>query len=321
MFAYTIRRLGALALTFVFMTMIVFASIRLIPGSTIDLMMESADITTAGSEQAARHQLERALGLDQPIHVQYLKWLGQLLTEGSLGRSLWNGTSVTHDVLSRLPVTMELGGLAILLSLLIAIPAGAYAAVRQDTLFDYAARWTAIVVMAKPTFWLATMVVVLPSIWWGWSPDLVYVHFSEDPLRNLYQNLIPAAIMGIGLAAITMRMTRAMVLEVLRQDFVRTARAKGLPERTIVVRHVLRNALIPVVTLVGLELPLMFGGAIIMEQIFSIPGMGLLLLEAAGRRDYPIVVGVFLVVGAAVLISNLLVDLTYALLDPKIRYS
>ncbi|KAB2912932.1 MAG: ABC transporter permease [Hyphomicrobiaceae bacterium] len=321
MFAYTIRRLGALAVTFLFMTMIVFASIRAIPGSTIDLMMESADITTAGSEVGARHGLERALGLDRPVHVQYLKWLGQIVTEGSLGRSLWSGAPVTESILSRLPVTMELGGLAIILSLIIGIPAGAYAAVRQDTLFDYAARWTAILVMAKPTFWLATMVVVLPSIWWGWSPDLVYVHLSEDPLRNLYQNLIPAGIMGLGLGAVTMRMTRAMMLEVLRQDFVRTARAKGLPERTIVTRHILRNALIPVVTLVGLELPLMFGGAVIMEQIFSIPGMGLLLLEAAGRRDYPIVVGVFLVVGAAVLITNLLVDLAYALLDPKIRYS
>lgn len=321
MVAYTVRRLGALALTFLIMTTIVFACIRLVPGSAIDLMVESADIATAGSEQAARRQLEHALGLDRPIHVQYLSWLTELLTKGSLGRSLWNGTSVTEEVLSRLPITMELGGLAILLSLVIAIPVGAYAAVRQDTPFDYIARWTAIVVMAKPTFWLATMVVVLPSIWWGWSPDLVYVRFTEDPLRNLYQNLVPAAIMGIGLAAFTMRMTRAMMLEVLQQDFVRTARAKGLPERTIVVRHILRNALIPVVTLVGLELPLMFGGAVIMEQIFSIPGMGLLLLEAAGRRDYTIVVGVFLVVGAAVLISNLLVDLTYALLDPKIRYS
>jgi peptide/nickel transport system permease protein len=318
---YILKRLGAVVVTFIVMTIIVFSSIRLLPGSTLDLMMESADLTSAGSEEAARMQLQSALGLDQPVHVQYFRWMKEFLVHGSLGDSLWRKAPVLDIIASRLPVTMELGGLAMIISLVLAIPAGVYAAVRQDSAFDYVARWLAIVIMAKPTFWLATLIVVLPSIWWGWSPDLVYAPLFEDPLRNLYQNILPASIMGMGLAAITMRMTRTMVLDVIRQDFVRTARAKGLLERTIVFRHILRNALIPVVTLIGLEAPLIFGGAVIMEQIFSIPGVGLLMLEAVAQRDYPIVIGVFLVVGAGVLLINLLVDITYGLLDPKIRYA
>jgi peptide/nickel transport system permease protein len=320
-FRYILKRLGAVVVTFIVMTIIVFSSIRLLPGSTLDLMMESADLTSAGSEEAARMQLQSALGLDQSIHVQYFRWMKEFLVHGSLGDSLWRKAPVLDIIASRLPVTMELGGLAMIMSLVLAIPAGVYAAVRQDSAFDYVARWLAIVIMAKPTFWLATLIVVLPSIWWGWSPDLVYAPLFEDPLRNLYQNILPASIMGMGLAAITMRMTRTMVLNVIRQDFVRTARAKGLLERTIVFRHILRNALIPVVTLIGLEAPLIFGGAVIMEQIFSIPGVGLLMLEAVAQRDYPIVIGVFLVVGAGVLLINLLVDITYGLLDPKIRYA
>lgn len=321
MFAYVLKRLGALTVTFIFMTMIVFASIRLIPGSAIDLIIASADMTAAGSELTARQQLESTLGLDKPVHTQYFRWIGGLLTEGDLGRSLWTGAPVTHEVLARLPVSIELGGIAIVLSLLIGIPAGAYAAMRQNRPFDHIARWTAIAVMAKPTFVLATLVVVLPSIWWGWSPPLVYIPFAEHPLDNLCQTLVPATIMGMGLAAITLRMTRATVLDVLREDYVRTARAKGLPERLIVTRHILRNALIPVITMIGLEVPLMFGGVVVLEQIFAIPGMGLLLLEAVGRRDYPIVMGIFLIVGTAVLISNLVTDLAYALLNPTIRYA
>ena len=321
MLAFLLKRLGTVIITFFVMTVIVFCAIRLLPGSTIDLMMEQVDVTSAGSEEAAREQLLASLGLDRPLHRQYVRWLGDFVMHGDLGASLWKNAPVVELIAQRLPVTLELGLLAMTMSLVIALPAGVYAAMRQDSGFDYIARGIAIVVMAKPTFWLATLIVVLPSIWWGWSPDLVYVPLSEDPQRNLYQLIIPAAIIGMGLAAITMRMTRTMVLEVIRQDFVRTARAKGLPERTIMFRHVLRNALIPVVTLIGLEAPLIFGGAVIMEQIFSIPGVGLLMLEAVAQRDYPVVIGVFLIVGAAVLVINFIVDITYGLLDPKIRHT
>jgi peptide/nickel transport system permease protein len=174
--------------------------------------------------------------------------------------------------------------------------------------------------LAVPSFWMGTMVMVFPSIWWGWSPEVKFVAFTDDPLQNLRQMILPAVILGTALSAITMRLTRTMMLEVLRQDYIRTAWAKGLPEKLVVVRHALRNALIPVVTLVGLQAPILIGGAVIVEQIFVIPGMGLLLLDSISQRDYPIITGVSLVIGFSVMLINLAVDLSYGLLDPKVRY-
>ena len=223
-------------------------------------------------------------------------------------------------LLARLPITFELGFMALILGLPSRIPIGVYSAVRQDTAGDYLARSFSILMLAVPSFWMGTMVMVFPSIWWGWSPEVKFVPFTQDPLQNLTQMIIPAIILGTSLSAVTMRLTRTMMLEVLRQDYIRTAWAKGLSERLVVVRHALRNALIPVVTLIGLQAPLLIGGAVIMEQIFVIPGMGLLLLDAVSQRDYPIITGVFLIVGVAVMLINLLVDLSYGLLDPKVRY-
>ena len=175
-------------------------------------------------------------------------------------------------------------------------------------------------VLALPGFWVGTLVMVFPAIWWGWSPDVKLTPFMEDPLRHMSQMAIPALILGKAFSAVVMRLTRTMMLEVMRQDYIRTALAKGLAPRTTILRHALRNALIPVVTLVGLQAPVLVGGAVILEQIFVIPGMGLLLLEAVSQRDYPIITGVFLIVGVAVVFINLLVDLSYGLLDPKVRY-
>jgi peptide/nickel transport system permease protein len=191
---------------------------------------------------------------------------------------------------------------------------------RQDTPGDYIARSFSTLMLAVPSFWLGTMVMVFPSIWWGWAPEMKFVPFSVDPMQNLSQMIIPAIILGCSLSAITMRLTRTMMLEVLRQDYIRTAWAKGLGENLVVSRHALRNALIPVVTLIGLQAPLLIGGTVIMEQIFVIPGMGLLLLDAVSQRDYPVITGVFLIVGVAVMCINLIVDLSYGLLDPKVRY-
>jgi peptide/nickel transport system permease protein len=174
--------------------------------------------------------------------------------------------------------------------------------------------------LAVPSFWMGTMVMVFPSIWWGWSPQMNFVPFTVDPVQNLKQMILPSLILGTALSAITMRLTRTMMLEVLRQDYIRTAWAKGLSERLVVVRHALRNALIPVVTLIGLQAPILIGGAVIVEQIFVIPGMGLLLLDAISQRDYPIITGVSLVIGISVMLINLAVDLSYGLLDPKVRY-
>src|SRR5436190_620970 len=210
--------------------------------------------------------------------------------------------------------------LALMVALLIAIAVGVYSAVRQDTAGDYITRSFSILMLAVPSFWMGTMVMVFPSIWWGWSPEVKFVPFREDPLQNLKQMIIPAIILGTALSAITMRLTRTMMLEVLRQDYIRTAWAKGLSEPLVVWRHALRNALIPVVTLIGLQAPILIGGAVIVEQIFVIPGMGLLLLDAISQRDYPIITGVSLVIGLCVMLINLVVDLSYALLDPKVRY-
>jgi len=315
--AYVLRRLLALLPTLFVASLIVFATVRLIPGDVIDLMLSQNDL---GADRLGREQLTKALGLDRPIVEQYLLWVAAILLHGDLGRSLWQDTAVTEMLLARLPVTLELGALALLVGLVIAMPIGVYSAIRQDSVGDLVARSFSILLLAVPSFWLGTMVMVFPSIWWGWSPEVSYVSLSEDPLQNLEQMIVPAAVLGAALSAVTMRMTRTMMLEVLRQDYIRTAWAKGLGERLVVMRHALRNALIPVVTLVGLMAPLLIGGAVIIEQIFVIPGMGLLLLEAASQRDYPVIAGVFLVVGVSVMLINLVVDLSYGLLDPRVRH-
>ncbi|HSW24287.1 MAG TPA: ABC transporter permease [Burkholderiaceae bacterium] len=315
--AYLTRRLLALLPTLLLASVIVFVTIRLIPGDVIDLMLSQNDVA---ADKLSREQVMAALGLDKPIHTQYLSWIGDITLHGDLGRSLWQNAPVTELLAARLPVTFELGFLALLVALAIALPIGTYSALRQDTAGDYIGRSFSILLLAVPSFWLGTMVMVFPSIWWGWSPEVNYVRFLDDPLQNLKQMALPAIVLGAGLSAITMRLMRTMMLEVLRQDYIRTAWAKGLPERLVVLRHAFRNALVPVITLVGLQAPLLIGGAVIIETIFVIPGMGLLLLDAVNQRDYPIITGVFLVVGVAITLINLLIDLSYGVLDPKVRY-
>jgi len=315
--AYLVRRLLALIPTLIFASIIVFATVRMIPGDVIDLMMSQNDIA---SSKRDRLQLEQVLGLDRPIYVQYFRWVGAILLHGDLGTSLWQSTPVLRQILERMPITFELGIMSLVIALLVAIPIGVIAAVRQDTAGDYLGRSFSILMLAIPSFWLGTLIMVFPSIWWGWSPEIKFVRFFQNPVQNLSQMIIPAIILGTALSAVTMRMTRTMMLEVLRQDYVRTAWAKGLGEPMVVMRHALRNALIPVVTLIGLQAPILIGGAVIVEQIFVIPGMGLLLLDAISQRDYPIITGVSLVIGFCVMLINLVVDLSYGLLDPKVRY-
>jgi len=314
--SYVLRRLLALVPTLILASIIVFVTVRLIPGDIIELMLSQNDLA---ADSKSREQVVAALGLDKPMWQQYLTWISGIVLHGDLGKSLWQGTPVTEQLLARMPVTFELGAIAMLVGLVIALPIGIYSAIRQGTAGDDIARSFSILLLAVPSFWVGTMVVVFPSIWWGWSPSVDFVPFTKDPVENIKNLLLPGVVLGAALSAITMRMTRTMMLEVLRQDYIRTAWAKGLTEKLVIVRHALRNALIPVVTLVGLQAPLLIGGAVIIEQIFIIPGMGLLLLEAVQKRDYPIVTGVFLAVGVAVMLINLLVDLTYGLLDPKVR--
>lgn len=316
MSSYILRRLLGLIPTLFFASVIVFVTVRLIPGDVIDLMLAENDISAAS---LSREQLLATLGLDRPMWEQYLRWVGGIVLHGDLGNSLWEGTPVWDELARRLPISFELGLMALIFALALAVPIGVYSAVRQDTTGDYLTRSFSILMLAVPSFWIGTMVMVFPSLWWGWSPPVDFVRFADDPLLNLKNLLLPAIVLGMGLSAVTMRMTRTMTLEVLRQDYIRTAWAKGLDERRVVWRHAMRNALIPVVTLVGLQAPLLIGGAVIIEQIFVIPGMGLMLIDAVTQRDYPVITGVFLVVGVGVMLINLAVDLSYGLLDPRVR--
>lgn len=315
--AYIIRRLLAIVPTVLLATLIVFFVIRLVPGHIIDLMISQHDVS---ADSMNREKIKQALGLDVPIHVQYVRWMGNLFIHGDLGHSLWRETSVWTEVRERAPVTIELGALALIISLLTAIPIGVHSAIRQDTIGDYVGRTISILGVAVPSFWVGTMLMVYPAVWWGWSPSMELIRFGDDPVGNLKMFLLPAAVLGLLLSAVTMRMMRAMMLEVLRQDYIRTAWAKGVKERIVIFRHALKNAMIPVVTLIGLQVPILIGGTVVIEQIFVLPGIGLLMYEAVEQRDYPIITGLMLVIGFFVLIINLLVDLSYGLLDPKVRY-
>ena len=300
------------------LSILVFLSVRFIPGDVIDVLQGRLQYSESGVLD--REALERRLGLDVPAYVQYARWIGDILLHGSLGESLLTSYTVEEAIFDRLPVTLELGVLAIVIGLVIALPVGIYSAIRQDTAADYLGRSLAIIGLATPNFWLGIMVMIYPTIWWGWTPPLELVHFTEDPLGNLWGFFIPSLILGTASAAATMRMTRTMMLEVLRQDYIRTAWSKGLKERVVVIRHSIKNALIPVITLIGLQLPILVGGAVIMENIFNLPGIGRLLVNALNERDYPMVSGVNLFFATGVVLLNLLIDLIYPYLDPRVRY-
>ena len=317
--AYVVRRLTLIVPTLLLVTVLVFLCVRLVPGSVIDLMVaQMASELAMGSELTAQ-SLRHSLGLDVPIHIQYGRWLAGAF-QGDLGRSLWTDSGITTEIINRLPISLELGTLALATALLISIPVGIYSAVRQDTWGDYGGRTIAILAICVPSFWLGTMVVVYPSIWWNWTPAMEYIPFTADPAGNLLQFIIPAVIMGMVMSGTTMRMTRTMMLEVLRQDYIRTAWSKGLKERIIIVRHALKNAMMPVITIIGMMFPVLIGGSVVLEQIFALPGIGRFLIEAINKRDYPVISGINLVLASFVLIINLLVDLTYAYLDPRVKY-
>ena len=319
--AYVVRRLLLIVPTLFLLTIFVFFLVQFLPGNIIDIIEARMEAQAPGSTlEIDREALMRALGLDVPVWVQYGRWMRGIFLHGTLGESLFGTFSVEDQILERLPVTIELGLMAIVIGLLIALPVGIYSAIRQDTAADYVGRSAAIIGMATPNFWLGTMVMIFPAIWWGWSPSMVLIPFTEDPLGNLGMFLIPSLILGTALAGSTMRMTRTMMLEVLRQDYIRTAWSKGLRERAVVIRHAVKNALIPVVTLVGLQLPLLIGGSVILEQIFVLPGLGRLMVSALEERDYPVVSGVNLVFATMVVGANLLIDLIYPYLDPRVRY-
>jgi peptide/nickel transport system permease protein len=311
---YVLRRVALAIPTLFLVSVFVFLMLRLMPGDVATRMVE-------GHAYAPTLAALRAdLGLDRPMHAQYFDWIGGIVLRGDFGRSYWTRQPILEEFVRRFPVTLELALLTILVSVVIGIVIGIVSAARQDSAADYVGRILAILALSVPYFGLAVVVVVVPSIWFRWTPVWTYVSFTADPLENLKIMAVPALVFGVTRAGPIMRIMRSAMLDVLRQDYIRTAWSKGLSEHRIVVRHALKNALIPVISLIGLQLPLYIGGSVIIEAIFRLPGVGLFFFEALSKLDYPVVQSVNLIIAAMVVGLNLLIDLSYAFLDPRIRY-
>ncbi len=315
MLQYAAGRVLASVPLLLLVSLLAFSVVRLIPGDAVMLMV--AEIGNLSQQQLA--QIRAELGVDRPFPQQFLSWLAGA-ARGDLGRSIWTGRSVGREILRTLPVTAELAFLSIAISLLVAIPIGIVSAVWRNSLFDYSGRLLAMVGLSVPEFALATVALLVLSLHVGWVPSLVYVPLWEEPWRNLGTLAVPSLILGFGLAAVTMRMTRSAMLEVLREDYVRTARSKGLPEVAVIVRHALKNAFNPIVTIIGVQARRLIGSTVVIETIFALPGIGRLTIDALLNRDFTQLQGCILVIALAVVLLNLLVDLSYAWLDPRIHY-
>ena len=317
--AYVIRRLLWIPVTIILTTVVVFLLVRFIPGDIVDTI-QAQMAANGGAETVDRNAIEHALGLDVPVYVQYGRWIGKIVVHGDMGTSLRTQQAITPQILKHIPLTFELGLMGILVGLVISLPIGVYAAIRQDTITDYILRSIAILLISVPSFWIGTLVILYPSIWWGWTPPMEFISFFKNPLGNLGMMIIPALVLGAAQTGGTMRMTRTMMLEVLRQDYIRTAWSKGLSERVVVLRHAIKNAFIPIVTMIGAGIPTLIGGSVIIEQIFNLPGMGRLMYDSLLGRDYPIVSAINLIMAILVIFTNLFVDVTYGWLDPRIHY-
>lgn len=294
-----------------------FGLIRLVPGDVLMNMIAE----TGNYSQEKLDQIRAELGLADPIYVQFGKWVWRLVTKFDWGNSLWTGRPTWSEFWNAAKVTVELALIAFVLSIIIGIPIGILSAIKQDTIPDYIGRLVAIAGISMPDFWLGTMAVVFPAIWWGYQAPLGYRPLWEDPWANLQQFLIPGVIMGFRGAAGDMRLTRSQMLEVLRSDYIRTARAKGLAERTVIFRHALRNAIIPVVTLWGGSLARILSGTVIMESLFTIPGVGQLTFSSIQLRDYTQIQTNVMILAFCIVTGNLITDISYAFIDPRIRYS
>ena len=314
MAAYLVRRTLMLIPVLFGISLLVFVAIRQLPGDPA-----LAILGTSATPQEVE-ALRRNMNLDDPLPVQYITWLGNALS-GDFGTSPFYHGPVTEEISDRLPVTIELVIFAMLLSLIIGIPSGVISAVKQNSAVDLLTRVVNIVALSIPSFWLATLLLLLPGIWWGYAPPIGYVPLWESPSTNLEQFYMPAVALAAASSAAIMRMTRSAVLEVMRADYVRTARAKGLHSRTVITIHVLKNAMVPVLSIVGLQVAILLGGQVVVEEIFQLPGVGRLLIGALANSDYLVVQAIVLYIAAAVVAVNLLVDVLYAVLDPRIKFA
>lgn len=315
MLSYIVRRLVYMIFTLFGVSTVVFFLLRLVPG---DVVSQMVDLQGQSNPQRVV-ELRHFFGLDRPWYIQYLRWLGHIAT-GNLGDSWRVGGSVTSHLFAQLGVTMELTALATLLSLVVGIPMGIWAATRQNGVIDQLLRVVSLAGLSVPVFWTGSMLILICSLALRWTPSTRWISPSADLFGNAKLMLLPALTLGVANAAVIVRMTRNSVLEVLFQDYVRTARSKGLGERAVVVRHALKNALIPVVTVAGLQMGFLLGGAIVMEEVFALPGLGRLLLQGLTQRDYPMVQGAVLIFALLFMLINLITDLIYGFLDPRVHY-
>ena len=312
---YIVGRLLLMIPTLIGVAILTFVIMRAVPGDIVALRYAGSSVP-----QSIIDQERHILGLDKPMWAQFVDWMTSI-SRFDLGQSLWTGHSVIDEVQVRVPLSIELAVLATLFAVALAIPLGVVAAVKQDTWIDYAIRVFSIGGLAMPSFWIGIMMVLVTLTLWGWAPPVVFTPLFDDPVANLAGLILPAIAVGYRYSAVSMRMTRSTVLEVLREDYVRTARAKGLRETLVVVRHALRNALLPVVTVVSLEFAFLIGGLVVTEQVFNLNGIGKLLVDAVAHRDYPLIQALVLLLAAVFVIVNFVVDMIYVVLDPRIRYA
>ena len=315
MSTYVVGRLVSAFITILGTSFLVYTAVRFLPGNAVDVIASTSTVGGPNAREKVRHEL----GLDESIPVGYVHWLGDIAT-GNLGKSLINGQSIGAYIKEGLPVSMELGLMSLFFGIVFGVPIGVISAVAQDTWLDVILRTIAILLLAVPGFLIATVVIVVSSRLWNWNPPITYIRFVDDPVHNLGQFLLPAVILGFSSAAALMRFTRTAMLEVYRQDYVRTARAKGLTERVVVIRHAFRNAMIPILSVVGIFLAFIVGGTVIFEQIFQLPGVGRFLLSEVNTRDYPGVQAISLIFATTVVLVNLATDLSYTFVDPRVRY-
>jgi peptide/nickel transport system permease protein len=312
---YIIKRNFFTIVVLWFVSIIVFGAVRIIPGDVCRIVVGSPDVSPAQC-QAIKH----GLGLDRPVVTQYFHYIGGVL-HGDLGTTLVTQRNVWHDIRGRIPLTLELAALASLIAVVMALPIGIVSAIKRDRAEDYGLRLLTIGWLSVPGFWIGTMLIVFPAKWWGYSPPIGYAEFWNSPVKNLEQLYLPAIALGLALSASLARITRSAMLEVLSQDYIRTARAKGLRNFNVVLHHALKNSMIPVITLFAIQFGTLLGGTVVLESIFSLPGLGALTLSSVLTKDYPEVQGLVLFFATVLVLINLLVDLSYGWFDPRIRYA
>ena len=312
---YVVGRLLLMIPTLVGVAILTFVIRRAVPGDIVALQYAGSTVP-----QSVIDEQRHILGLDKPMWNQFTDWMGQI-AHGDLGQSLWTGHPVVEEIQIRLPLSIELAILATLFAVAIAVPLGVLAAVRQDSWVDYVIRVFSIGGLSMPSFWIGLLMVLFTITVFNWAPPLIFTPITEDPAANLAGLILPAIAVGYRYSAVSMRMTRSTVLEVLREDYVRTARAKGVRESVVVMRHALRNALLPVVTVISLEFAFLIGGLVVTEQVFNLNGIGKLLVDAVAHRDYTMIQSLVLLLAAVFVLVNFAVDMVYMFLDPRIRYA